>query len=81
MNDTGLPFIPCQGAFYEFPKISVDAESFCMQLMRNGVSVVPGIYFGDYPNHFRLSLVSNRLEEAVYKIKDVLEIRSRITNH
>jgi len=75
LNNIGLPFIPCQGAFYEFPKIPTDAESFCMQLMRNSVSVVPGIYFGDYPDHFRISLISDRLEEAVLKIKDVLEMQ------
>ncbi len=73
LKESGLEFIPCQGAFYEFPKIRVDSETFCRVLLREGVSVVPGIFFGDYPDHFRLSLVSDRLEEAVGKMKEVLE--------
>ena len=73
LHDIGLPFIPCEGTFYEFPKIRHDAESFCKALLKKGVSVVPGIFFGDYPDHFRLSLVSDRLEEAISRIKDVLD--------
>ena len=73
LRDIGLDFVPCEGTFYEFPQISGDAESFCKTLLTRGVSVVPGIYFGDYPEHFRLSLVSDRLEEAILKVKDVLE--------
>lgn len=72
LTDIGLPFIPCQGAFYEFPKIPIDAESFCRTLMKKGVSVVPGTFFGDYPDHFRLSLVSDNLAEATARIKEVL---------
>ena len=73
LKESGLEFIPCQGAFYEFPKIPADSETFCRALLKDGVSVVPGIFFGDYPDHFRLSLVSDRLEEAVGKMKEVLE--------
>lgn len=74
LKDIGLPFIPCQGTFYEFPEISVDAETFCYNLLKKGVSVVPGIYFGDYPDHFRLSLVDDRLDEAVSRMKGVLDM-------
>ena len=72
-HDIGLSFIPCEGTFYEFPKVPTDAESFCKALLKKGVSVVPGIFFGDYPDHFRLSLVSDRLEEAISRIKEVLD--------
>jgi aspartate aminotransferase len=73
LREIGLSFVPCQGAFYEFPQVPVDAELFCRNLLKEGVSVVPGIFFGDYPDHFRLSLVSDRLGEAILKMKDVLD--------
>ena len=56
-----------------FPRIPGDSELFCSSLLKKGVSVVPGIFFGDYPHHFRLSLVSDRLKEAVTKMKGVAE--------
>lgn len=73
LNDIGLEFVPCQGTFYEFPRLSMDAEPFCDALLREGVSVVPGTFFGDYPEHFRISLVSDRMEEAIWKMKRVLD--------
>lgn len=73
LKDIGLPFIPCQGAFYEFPQLEMDAEPFCDTLMKEGVSVVPGIFFGNYPEHFRISLVNDKMEEAILKMRDVLE--------
>ena len=33
----------------------------------------PGIFFGDYPEHFRISLVSDRMEEAILKMGNVLD--------
>ena len=73
LTDMGFSFIPCQGTFYEFPRIPVDTETFCRALLKEGVSVVPGIFFGDYPDHFRLSLIDDRLEEAISRMKRVLE--------
>lgn len=73
LRDIGLPFVPCQGAFYLFPHISVASEPFCRALLKKEVSVIPGIFFGDYPHHFRFSLVSDRLEEAVTRMNEVLE--------
>lgn len=73
LRSIGLEFVPCQGAFYEFPRILGDSELFCSNLLKRGVSVVPGVFFGDYPHHFRLSLVSDRLKEAVTRIKGVAE--------
>jgi aspartate/methionine/tyrosine aminotransferase len=73
LADLGVPFVPCQGAFYLFPEITVDSELFGEELLKEGVSVIPGVYFGDYPHHFRLSLVSDRMEEAISRIKTVLE--------
>jgi aspartate aminotransferase len=73
LNAIGLPFIPCQGAFYEFPKLPMDSESFCRKLLEKGVSVLPGIFFGDYPDHFRLSLVRDNLGEAFTRMEEILK--------
>ncbi len=73
LRDIGLEFIPCQGTFYEFPRISVNTNVFCEELLKKGVSVIPGTFFGDYPDHFRLSLVSDRMEEAILRMGEVLE--------
>ncbi|MBU6996187.1 MAG: pyridoxal phosphate-dependent aminotransferase [Theionarchaea archaeon] len=73
LADNGIPFVPCQGAFYLFPKIPVNSELFGEELLKEGVSVIPGVFFGDYRNHFRLSLVSDRMEEAINRMKTVLE--------
>lgn len=73
LRDIGLEFIPCQGTFYEFPRIPVNTDEFCEELLKEGVSVIPGTFFGDYPDHFRLSLVSDRMEEAILRMGEVLE--------
>lgn len=79
LKEIGMEFIPCHGTFYEFPRVPGNSEEFCRELLNRGVSVIPGIYFGDYPEHFRLSLVSDNLEEAVRRMKDVLDRRSSRT--
>ncbi|MGD2249482.1 MAG: aminotransferase class I/II-fold pyridoxal phosphate-dependent enzyme [Candidatus Methanofastidiosia archaeon] len=73
LHDIGLEFHPCQGAFYEFPKLPVDSVTFCTELLKEGVSVVPGIFFGTYPDHFRISLVSDKMEEAISRMGNVLD--------
>lgn len=73
LHEIGLEFNPCQGAFYEFPKLPVDSVEFCTELLKEGVSLVPGIFFGKYPDHFRLSLVSDKVGEAISRMERVLE--------
>ncbi|MGD2072436.1 MAG: aminotransferase class I/II-fold pyridoxal phosphate-dependent enzyme [Candidatus Thorarchaeota archaeon] len=72
LTSVGIEYLPCQGAFYLFPQIPLDSQTFCTRLLEKGVSVVPGHFFGEYPHNFRISLVSDRLEEAIHRMEDVL---------
>ncbi|MDK2853137.1 MAG: aspartate aminotransferase [Thermococcaceae archaeon] len=64
-------FYEPDGAFYLFVKTGVDGLSFAEKLLEKGVSVFPGIAFGDYRDFIRISLVSSKLEEGLKIIKEV----------
>ncbi|WP_324735666.1 aminotransferase class I/II-fold pyridoxal phosphate-dependent enzyme [Thermococcus sp. SY098] len=64
-------FYKPDGTFYLFVKTGVDGLSFAEKLLEKGVSVFPGIAFGDYGDFIRISLVSSRLEEGLKIIKEV----------
>jgi len=64
-------FYEPDGAFYLFVRIGIDGLSFAEKLLEKGVSVFPGIAFGDYRDFIRISLVSSRLEEGLKIIKEV----------
>ncbi|AHF79885.1 pyridoxal phosphate-dependent aminotransferase [Thermococcus paralvinellae] len=64
-------FYEPDGAFYLFVRIGIDGLSFAEKLLEKGVSVFPGIAFGDYGDFIRISLVSSRLEEGLKIIKEV----------
>ena len=64
-------FYKPDGTFYLFVKTGIDGLSFAEKLLEKGVSVFPGIAFGDYRDFIRISLVSSRLEEGLKIIKEV----------
>ncbi|ALM74453.1 pyridoxal phosphate-dependent aminotransferase [Thermococcus barophilus] len=64
-------FYKPDGTFYLFVKTGVNGLSFAEKLLEKGVSVFPGIAFGDYRDFIRISLVSSRLEEGLKIIKEV----------
>ena len=66
-------FIPSDGTFYLFPKLPMDSMMFVERLLKKGVSVFPGEAFGDYKDFFRMSLVSEKIDEAVLRMEEVLE--------
>jgi aspartate aminotransferase len=46
-----------------FPKRpGLDSEKFTLNLLDKGVAVAPGTAFGDYREHFRISLTAPREE-------------------
>lgn len=69
--DAGFEVLPSDGTFYLFPRLKADASVFAMKLLDEGVSVLPGAPFGPYKEHFRISLVSDRMEEAVARMESV----------
>jgi aspartate/methionine/tyrosine aminotransferase len=43
----------------------LDSERFTLDLLDNGVAVAPGTAFGDYREHFRISLTAPREEIGI----------------
>ena len=68
----GLSFTEPEAPFYVFPKRKgLDSEKFTLDLLDKGVAVAPGTAFGDYKEHFRISLTAPKEE-----IKTGLEVIS-----
>ncbi len=69
---SGFLFTKPEAPFYVFPKrTGLDSEKFTLELLDKGVAVAPGTSFGDYREHFRISLTAPREE-----IKTALDIIS-----
>jgi aspartate/methionine/tyrosine aminotransferase len=55
----GFQFTEPEAPFYVFPKLAgLDGEKFTLSLLDKGVAVAPGTSFGDYREHFRISLTA-----------------------
>ncbi len=68
----GFSFTKPEAPFYVFPKRSdLNSEKFTLDLLDKGVAIAPGTSFGDYKEHFRISLTAPREE-----IKTALDIIS-----
>jgi aspartate aminotransferase len=62
----GLSFTEPEAPFYVFPKRKgLDSEKFTLDLLDKGVAVASGTSFGDYREHFRISLTAPREEIKV----------------
>ena len=68
-----------EGGMYIFPKSTIDgfqSMDFAYKLLdRKRVSVAPGDAFGEYPEHFRISLGRNKdqIREGIKKIREEVE--------
>jgi aspartate aminotransferase len=75
LKAAGLEFTEPQAPFYVFPrKRGLDSERFVLELLDKGVAVAPGTAFGDYREHFRISLTApqQELEIALDRICEAL---------
>jgi len=71
----GLSFTKPEAPFYIFPKRpNLDSEKFTLDMLDKGVAVAPGTAFGDYREHFRISLTAprNEIREGLEKISEAL---------
>ncbi len=77
---SGLDFRKPEGAFYVFLRVPYDGLAFAERLLLRGVSVFPGVAFGDYPNFVRISLSGSGLEEGLRIIRDEVKcaLESRV---
>ncbi len=71
LSAAGFKFTKPDAPFYVFPKLDgLDSEKFTLELLDKGVAVAPGTSFGDYREHFRISLTApdDQIETALDKI-------------
>jgi aspartate aminotransferase len=76
LSKAGLDFTEPDAPFYVFPRRpGLDSEKFTLNLLDKGVAVAPGTAFGDYREHFRISLTVPRdqIETALNKICEALQ--------
>jgi aspartate aminotransferase len=76
LSESKLEFSEPKAPFYMFPRRrGIDSEKFALNLLDNGVAVAPGTAFGDYREHFRISLTAPRdvLLKALNKIREAVE--------
>ena len=79
LNGLPLSYVEPEGGMYLFPKAAVDgfqSRDFAYKLLdEKGVSVAPGEAFGEYPEHFRISLGTNRayIREGIKRIGEMVE--------
>ena len=74
-SKSGLSFTKPEAPFYIFPKkLGLDSEKFTMDLLDKGVAIAPGTSFGDYREHFRVSLTApkEKIRTGLEKICEVL---------
>jgi aspartate aminotransferase len=76
LSKVGLDFTKPDAPFYVFPRRhGLDSEKFTLDLLDKGVAVAPGTSFGDYREHFRISLTAPRdqIETGLNKICEALQ--------
>ena len=76
LSKSKLEFSEPSAPFYLFPRRrGLDSERFTLSLLDKGVAVAPGTAFGDYREHFRISLTAPRddLLIALNKICEAVE--------
>ncbi len=66
LAEAGMEFTEPEAPFYVFPrKRGLDSEPFTLELLDRGVALAPGTAFGDYREHFRISLTAPRDEIGI----------------
>ena len=76
LSKAGLSFTKPEAPFYVFPKrVGLDSEKFTLELLDKGVAIAPGTSFGDYREHFRISLTApnDQIETGLNKICEALK--------
>ena len=76
LSKTKMKFSRPDAPFYVFPKYDgLNSESFALDLLDEGVAIAPGTAFGDYREHFRISLTvpEEKIELGLKKICETLK--------
>jgi aspartate aminotransferase len=72
---TKLKLYKPDAPFYLFPKCFTDSEKLAFDLLDEGIAITPGSAFGDYKDHFRISLTlaESQIREGLQKLREFLE--------
>jgi aspartate aminotransferase len=76
LSKAGMEFTEPDAPFYVFPKKrELESEKFTLDMLDKGVAVAPGTAFGNYREHFRISLTAprNEIETGLKNICEALE--------
>ena len=76
LSESELKFAEPDAPFYFFPKHdNLDSEKFALDLLDEGVAVVPGTAFGQYREYFRIALTisDEEIERGLKKICEALK--------
>ncbi|MDD4324917.1 MAG: pyridoxal phosphate-dependent aminotransferase [Candidatus Bathyarchaeota archaeon] len=76
LEAAGFKFTKPDAPFYVFPKLEgLVSDQFTLDLLDKGVAVAPGNSFGEYPEHFRISLTApdDQIEVGIDKICEAVK--------
>ncbi len=77
MNDLGWDFVAPEGAIYAFPEVGEDSWEFCMDMIKEGVAMVPGEPMGpESDENVRIcfgSTTKSEINEAFDKLENQLK--------
>ena len=76
LSESKLKFAEPDAPFYFFPKYdNLDSEKFALDLLDDGVAVIPGTAFGQYREYFRIALTisDEEIELGLNKICEALK--------
>jgi aspartate aminotransferase len=75
MEDLGWDFVAPEGAIYAFPEVGEDAWEFCMDMIEEGVAMVPGEPMGPGSGENVRICFGSTTKEEIQKAFDILEER------
>lgn len=73
MNDLGWDFVAPEGAIYAFPEVGEDSWEFCMDMIDEGVAMVPGEPMGPESDQNVRICFGSTTEDEINKAFDKLE--------
>ena len=73
MNDLGWDFVAPEGAIYAFPEVGEDSWDFCMDMIDQGVAMVPGEPMGPESDQNVRICFGSTTKEEIRKAFDRLE--------
>lgn len=73
MNDLGWDFVAPEGAIYAFPEVGEDSWDFCMDMIDQGIAMVPGEPMGPESDQNVRICFGSTTKEEINRAFDILE--------